>query len=482
MSSPVEAAGLDRDKDADCRLRHGLNPDCLEEIFKYLDQSDMLALSKMNSHYKEIIVDRIIPLIQLNLTESCAQNKQLMAEFGASVKSIKFKGDRKAFELLMTLINDYCNVNQLKKLDIITCKDKRIDSSNCCHPDLVNRTQKYFRKLHFVAINENSSNWEFLQELFALSNGIRVLQLENVNLKGRFQNWTHLDELTDLTLIGIERFHQIKMEKFIEFLSRGTRLQRFFSDDWCFKMNEAIAEHCSKTIHTFGDLRKWPLDEYSLTRYDYLDKFENLKEIILTSEYICMSDLYRPLMILAMKDSIDSLEIRQVDTKEFQLETQPNLPKFNKLKTLKLSIRQREHEAENLNEQMHLKFILNNANKLLTNVQTLHLSGAFTRNMSTIIRLTPKLKRLSIHELEARRLLLQARRIVACIGQIIGERTTESEGSKTNELVYVTVCSEQWRDYAVFERNPIKLFLKGKRKADMRNFEIAGTAKIPKFF
>lgn len=478
MSSPVEAAGLDRDEDADCRLRHGLNPDCLEEIFKYLDQSDMLALSKMNSHYKEIIVDRIIPFIQLNLTESCDQNnKQLMAEFGATVKSIKFKGNRKAFTLLMTLINDYCNVDQLKKINIITRKDKRADSIN---PDQVKRTQKYFRKLHFVAINEYSSNWEFLQELFALSNGIRVLHLKNVNLKGRFRNWTHLDELTDLTLIGIKRVHQIKMEKFIEFLSRSTRLQRYFSDDWCFKMNEALAEHCGKTIHTFGDLRKWPLDEHSQTRYDFLDKFENLKEITLTSEYVCMSDLYRPLAILAMKDSIDSLEIRQVDTKEFQLETQPNLPKFNNLKTLKLSIRQREHEAENLNEQMHLKFILNNANILLTNVQTLHLSGAFTRNMSTIIRLTPNLKRLSIYELEARRLLLQARRIVACIGHIIGERTAESDGSKTNELVYVTVCSEQWRDYAVFERNPIRLFLKGKRRADTRNFEIAGTAKIPK--
>lgn len=130
--------------------------------------------------------------------------------------------------------------------------------------------------------------------------------------------------------------------------------------------------------------------------------------------------------------------------KNFHLKKGPDLPKFNKLKILKLSIGEREHETEHLDEQMHSRFILNNANKLLTNVQTLHLSGAFTKNMSIIIRLTTKLKRLWIYELEARRLLLQARRIVACVRQIAGERrANECDEKKRNDLVYVTVCGEK---------------------------------------
>lgn len=153
--------------------------------------------------------------------------------------------------------------------------------------------------------------------MFALSHGIRVLQLKNVNLKGKFQNWTDFKELIDCTLVRISGF---KRDKFIEFLSRGTRIQRFFSDDSYFKMGEDVAKHCSKTIHTFGDLRKCSTRENPLTRYDFLNKFENLKEIILTSEYVCMSDLQRPLIILAMNDSIESLEIKQVDTKEFPFE------------------------------------------------------------------------------------------------------------------------------------------------------------------
>lgn len=365
---PVEAAVDDKDDNADCRLRNALNPDCLTEMFKYLDQTDLLTLSKMNSHYKEIIVDRIIPFIQLNLTESCDQSKRLMGEFGETVKSIKFKGDKEAFGFLMQFITDYCELNQLQKLDITTRRDERIESCQCCHPDLVNRTQKYFRKLHFLAIDENCSNWKIPLELFALCNGIRVLQLKNVSLERRFQNWTRFDELTDLTLIHISEF---KSNKFIEYLSSGsTRLQRFLSDDSDLKMGEAVAEHCSETIHTFGDLRNCSPRHHLETRYDFLDKFENLKEVILTSEYVGMSDLHRPLMILALNDSIESLEIKQVDTKEFRLRKLPDLPKFTKLKTLKLSIREREHEAENLDEQMHSKFILNNANKLLTNVQT----------------------------------------------------------------------------------------------------------------
>lgn len=483
MSSPIKAALTEenKDEDADCRLRYDLNPDCLTEIFKYLDQSDLLTLSSMNSHYKEIIVNRIIPIIQLNLTENSDQSKRLMAEFGGTVKSIKFKGDKEAFEDLMQSINDYCLINQLVKLDVSPIErcGEKIGSCDLCHPDLVNRTQKYLRKLNFVAIDENFSNWKIPHNLFDLSKGIRVLELKNLNLQGKFQNWTGLSDLTDLTLINISGF---KSDKFIEFLSRGTRLQRFSSDDSDFRMAEAIAEHCAKTIRTFGDLRISSQVENPETRYDFFNKFENLNEVVLTSEYVCMSDLYRPLMLLALNDSIESLEIKQVNTKEFQIKQIPDLPTFKKLKTLKLSIREREHEAENLDEEMHSKFILNNANKLLTNVETLHLSGTFTKNMSTIIRLTTKLKRLWIHKLEARRLLIQARRIVACIGQIIGERKEECVGSNTNNLVYVTVCGEQWRDYAVFERIPIKLVLKGKRKANMRDFEIAGTAKIPKPF
>lgn len=486
MSSLIEAAVNDKDndddEDIDCRLRHTLNPDCLTEIFKYLDQFDLLTLSKMNSHYKEIIVNRIIPFRQLNLVERFdqrGQSKWLMAEFGGTVKSIKFKGDREHFAFLLEFISDYCDVNQLEKLDITTRRDERFLSCDGFDSDLVNRMQKYFENVHFLAIDANGSNWQLPQELFALSDGIRVLQLKNFSLKGKFQNWTHFGELTDLTLIHISEF---KSDKFAEFLRAAGALQRFISDDSDFKTGETVAEHCGATVRTFGDLRKCSSRENPLARHNFLDKFEMLNEVILTSEFVCMSDMYRPLRILALKDSIESLEIKQVDTKPFPFEPPPELPKFNQLKTLKLCIREREHEAEQLDEQMHSKFILNNANKLLTNVQTLHLSGAFTKNMSTIIRLTTKLKRLWIHELEARRLLIQARRIVAGIGHIIGERQAHNAASKSNNLVYVTICGEQWRDFAVFERNPIKLFLRGKRKANMRNFEIAGTAKIPKPF
>lgn len=150
MNSPaVEPADKVKDEDTDCRLRNALNPDCLAEIFKYLDQYDLLTLSKMNLHYKEIIVDRIISFIDVNLNESNDQSKRLMAEFGATIKSIKFKGDKNAFRFLMQFINDYCNINQLQKIDITARRDERIDNYNFFHPELVNSIKLHFQNFTF---------------------------------------------------------------------------------------------------------------------------------------------------------------------------------------------------------------------------------------------------------------------------------------------------------------------------------------------
>lgn len=39
------------DKDANCRLRHGLNVHCFAHIFQYIDSADLYTVGGMNEFY-----------------------------------------------------------------------------------------------------------------------------------------------------------------------------------------------------------------------------------------------------------------------------------------------------------------------------------------------------------------------------------------------------------------------------------------------
>lgn len=44
-----------KDKDANCRLRHGLNFFCLAKVSQHLDGAELYTVGRMNEFYKGII-------------------------------------------------------------------------------------------------------------------------------------------------------------------------------------------------------------------------------------------------------------------------------------------------------------------------------------------------------------------------------------------------------------------------------------------
>lgn len=43
-----------------CRLRHGLNENCLIEVFNYLEVRDLIQICEFDVYYQDLIEDRII--------------------------------------------------------------------------------------------------------------------------------------------------------------------------------------------------------------------------------------------------------------------------------------------------------------------------------------------------------------------------------------------------------------------------------------
>lgn len=76
-----------------CRLRHGLNDDCLCEIFKYLDVHSLIQLCKLDVYYKNLILQSIIgkKLIEFKPLQKCWTMYKIFREFGKSMRKIKIE-------------------------------------------------------------------------------------------------------------------------------------------------------------------------------------------------------------------------------------------------------------------------------------------------------------------------------------------------------------------------------------------------------
>lgn len=87
---PIENQNIEKDKDANCRLRHGLNVHCLALIFQYLGIQDLYEVGEMNEFYKEIIKDLVIGkyYINCNLLGNLISIRQLFERYGSSGKFI----------------------------------------------------------------------------------------------------------------------------------------------------------------------------------------------------------------------------------------------------------------------------------------------------------------------------------------------------------------------------------------------------------
>lgn len=415
----------ERDLDANCRLKNNLNPDCLANIFEYLDIRDLMSLSQMNSHYKQIIADYIIPKVKPCVGISClVDNMQIFSIFGNKLRKFRFAGRKKHLYDLLTHIVSFCPDTRFSDIEMdldLQEMDSFEDADPFFHCQrlifFITEAAKSCSNLEKLAIhgfcNEDTRpriNYIY-NELFRNSTSIRCLKLQNtfVDEEMQFLHGARFANLTELELIQV----RIQVPYLCSFLETGPILRRFVNDR-SIKFNrievigKKLAEFCKDTLQTFCDMDAYSyerrLDEY-FRRYSFVAELRNLKEVTLTSFFKCANDLYYPLLGLSRLNKLEILGIYhntpRCDMEALSLsnsELRINLERFTNLRTIKICAINVDNRHNSLT---HLEFLMKNSSQILQNVEQLYLIGTSKFIYPNyIVELMPNLRLLSVCDLE----------------------------------------------------------------------------------
>lgn len=415
----------ENDPDANCRLKNNSIPDCLAEIFKYLDARDLMTLCQMNSQYKQIIVDDIISHMKPRVGVSCLiDNTQLFSTFGNKLKKFRFAGRKNHLYDLLKHIVSYCPDTKFNDIEMdLDWQEMDLDGdgdADTFHQRLtflINKAEKSFWNLEKLAIhgicNEDARakiNYIY-NGLFGNSTSIRCLKFQNtfVDEEVQFLNGIRFVNLTELELIQA----RVQVPYLCNFLETRPKLCRFVNErsikfTGIEVIGRKLVEFCKDTLHTFCDMDAYRydrrLDNY-LKRYSFIAELNNLKDVTLTSFFKCANDLYLPLLGLSRLDKLEHLGIYQntprCDMKTISLTNREfaiGLEQFTNLRTIKICAINVDNRH---NSPTHLEFLMKNSRQILQNVSQLHLIGTSKFIYpSHIVSLISNLRLLSVCNLE----------------------------------------------------------------------------------
>lgn len=296
------------DKDANCRLRHGLNVQCLVHIFQYLNSSDLFTVGEMNEFYRQLINDLVIPLHEIdftNLFDRYITISEVIQRYGIKIRNINFKHMNFTHSVgrLIRSIDQYCGADQLRSVKIY-CRILDVEQVNL---------PIQFRNVKRLEICGNRRGHRFVLSV-QLSKSLRYLRLESLELNENF-DWT---KLTNLTKLYLRDVRGINAQNFIELLRQRPNIQIFHHDKYSFNgsildISEAMAEYCGNQIEEYnGEMPKRLESGRAPTRYLYpfISQFKNVKRICLATNLVCGADLIEPMKQLAKLNTVDMLHIK----------------------------------------------------------------------------------------------------------------------------------------------------------------------------
>lgn len=411
------------DKDANCRLRYGLNIHCLAEIFQYLDSVDLHTLGGMNNFYKKIINDLVIPKHEINfeyLRKEKIKLPDVFERFGSNIRKFNFidNGSKHSVEQLIELITQNCAANQLKSAEI-----------ECGFRDGVRLNLPIqFRNVNKLQLRRTLHGGRVLLSA-ELSEFLRYLRLEDISLDSNF-DWTKLTNVTELYL---KKVRGLDAKNFIELLHHRPGLEVYHHDeldtfggsiqDIC----KTVAQYCGDKIRNYCGVLPLNGGSSRLHSYDFISNFKNVKQVCLKTHQVCGGDLVNAMKKLAENDTVEMMNINYSMADWFVL---PNvncifqlgqhseyldMKEFGHLKTLKIMWKGCSGEFQNSEECYSFKFLSIYAPQILWNVRNLEIDTvAYNWNFITYATKLRQLKLLvdNISGIQAARILLALKVII----------------------------------------------------------------------
>lgn len=296
------------DIDANCRLRHGLNIQCLANIFQYLDSAELCTVGGMNDFFRQIISDLVIPIHEIdftNLFDKYITIAEVFEKYGTKIRKIHFKHISFTHSVgrLIRAIHQYCEADQLRSVKIF-CRNLDVQQVNL---------PIQFRNVERLEIRGNRRGPRIVLSV-QLSESLRYLRLEHIKLDENF-NWP---DLTNLTQLYLKEVHGIMVPNFIQLLRHQPPINVFHHDRYSFNgyvqdISEAMAEYCGDHIQDYSGEMPYRREigrAPSRYLYQFISRLKNVKRVCFTSHQSCGADLIEPMKQLAKNNTIEWLDIK----------------------------------------------------------------------------------------------------------------------------------------------------------------------------
>lgn len=471
---------------ATCRLRHGLNEDCLCEIFNYLCVYDLIQLCELDIYYQNLITTWIIGKKLINFTkmDPCWTTNKIFQVFGKTMRKIKIAEENtlSSFERFLNFVIQCCSVGTLTEIELRF-------SSPTAESAIMEEAMPFFSNLRKLVLNDNYTRVSYKQFMAGISSvaaNLTHLTLEGVNVSGEWLLAGGMENLRELRLhTSKRRSMSIQTIELSEFLRTKSKLELFsyIGNDDIRPVVDTLIEHCPR-LNTFADFHlsnPYRPEATTITdpmkhRYDFVRQFNGLKVIGLTSYTQCGSDLYYPLIRMAGKKMATKIEELKfyIDRDQAVVLPEPMhytckaFDNFSSLKAVELQVRSDTSEQCELNAEFICEFISKLLNVKKFNVMSEHA----IRGINKIIDLAPNINELGVAQIKMKYLPVEMRKIVKSIRK---RRTQQiADGQQDPKPFHVVVNEQQWRELQVYKDVETILTTRVENNNGRQTFKVTG--------
>lgn len=395
-----------------CRLRHGLNSDCLIKIFECLSIQDLMQLCKLDNYFQDLITSEIIAKKRINVgvMDKRMSNNRLKLKrctiesfemFGKFFKKISIQGED--FNSLLHAIIKYCKPAVLTEVEL----EFKLNSTSAGE-SLIDQALPFFSSLHTLRLFDVSADGifdQFLTKISEYTTNLQVLRLRRVDI-GEGQLW--LEKMQNLSVLQIHTPGFISLDSLTSCFRVNPSLKTFeYKGSANISQTFDALSKCCLGLESFSDCHldnhynDLDTDEELIadmaSRYKFLSALTQLDNVTLTSYTNSGHDLYHHLKIPAFAN-ISKFKCYMGTARPIFLEEatktkimQSSSKSFDSLKTIEIEIR----SIGSINCEQRCEFIFEFMSQL-KNIENITFLGEGLTNVNKVLQYAPDIRRLSI--------------------------------------------------------------------------------------
>lgn len=444
----------------ECRLRHGLNDDCLCLIFDYLSIYDLIQVCELDSYFEQLIAKWVIHKKLINFTkmDPCWSTNKIFQVFGKTMRKIKIAEENtlNSFDRFLNFVIKYCAPNTLSEIEL-RFGDPTASAST------FRNSMVYFTNLKKLVLHDSYSHVsykEFMIYIGRTATNLKVLTFDGVSVFGAWLRDRTLLNLEELRLYTTKRFSvNNNMDDIREFFETKQKLKifSFIGTDDISAVAKTLIDFCPN-LKTYNDIflrNPYGRDTTQITdsmknRYAFVREFLTVRHLTLTSFTQCGSDIYYPLIKLAAKNRLESLNVYidrdtacVINEAERVRLMRESFGHFSSLTSVGLQIRSEASDQCDLESE----FICHIMSELINLRKISVMSEHSIRDIYKVLEKAPQTRVFNVAQVKMKYLPLEMRKIVRIIRTIRQQNLNLHEEQPPK--IHLIVNERQYREVQV---------------------------------